>query len=411
MPVGELVKGKELLLASSDIVIWPQVERQRFVLSNVFARTHVDTNGAGLRFIDFCLAPRSAQEIRGFVEFQGQGMEFTDRTCFSNLQGLLADPSNLVREPQEDDAVLPCRKAEEILALLEKRHILTADREGYLELFQKKGNPLDDKHLGNFHQQLGHELRGKSREDPHRWWLNQKFTEDGDSLRENGYRFIQLHFWESFFSEALLKGKKVLDVGCGPGFYSRFLARRGAQVLGIDPNPDFIEKAVQHVTGEGLQVEYRRAEIGTGKAFESISSGFFDLIVFQDAFLFYFVPYQEGISNDRAKVLGEIKRVLKPEGTLFVIEPHGVFWLSPWMGEASRPFTILTEYAKKQFGVTPSLSELSNAFYESGFLIRRVMELFPSEEASPIDPRGFGFSKQFPLWWCFELVKAHGENP
>lgn len=376
------------------------------VLTNVFTRTHVECNAAGLAFIGSCLVPRSAGELRALIKGHQGNVRFRDRTCFSNLHGLLADPSNLARQASGDEVGAWCGDSGGVFSLLEKRFILISDLAQYLERFSRKRNIFDDRHLGNFHQQLGYELRVKRRLDPDQWWLEQKFTDDLTGLRENLYRWIQLHFWDSFFTESFLRGKRVLDVGCGPGFYSRFLARRGARVLGLDPASLFIEKAIEQNAQEKLEVEYRLGEVGSGAVLEDLPAESFDLVILQDTLLFYFVPYDERGPNDRGKVLGELKRVLKEDGSLFVIEPHGVFWLSPWLGEPKRPFTVMTEYARKGFGVTPSLGQMAEAFREAGFLIRRLMELGPSEqETQQGDPRGVGFATEFPLWWVFELVK------
>lgn len=40
-----------------------------------------------------------------------------------------------------------------------------------------------------------------------------------------------------------LRGWKVLDIGCNAGFYSFELARRGAEVLGVDGNPHYLAQA------------------------------------------------------------------------------------------------------------------------------------------------------------------------
>jgi tRNA (mo5U34)-methyltransferase len=40
-----------------------------------------------------------------------------------------------------------------------------------------------------------------------------------------------------------LRGWSVLDIGCNAGFYSFELARRGAEVLGIDGNPHYLAQA------------------------------------------------------------------------------------------------------------------------------------------------------------------------
>lgn len=391
-----------------DVVI--HLEGGNFIVSNVFCRTHVEVSAEGLMLLGFCLSPRSVQEIREFIERQGSGAWFKDRTFFSNIHGLLSDPSNLVRADSDRKEQLLGPSFEDLLSLLEKRFILVSDLVEYRQIQQRKRNLFDDKRLGNFHQQLGHELRVKRRLDPDQWWLNQKFSPEGSHLRDTLYKFIQFRFWEDYFREWNLRGKRVLDVGCGPGFYSRFLARRGAEVLGMDPSPEFIAAAVREAIQEKLSIEHRTADIGSGKALEEIPSETFDLIVFQDAFLFYFVPYEERKPSDRRKVLEELRRVLKRSGTLLVIEPHGIFWLAPWWGEPERPFTLLTEYRSKQFGVTPSLAQISSAFCEGGFLIRRILEPSVSEEAKERDPRGYHFAQQFPLWWCFELTKSDGEE-
>ena len=72
-----------------------------------------------------------------------------------------------------------------------------------------------------------------------------------------------------------LKGKRVLDVGCGGGILSEALAARGAQVLGIDLAEEVLEAARSHLNKSELSAEYRSisAEALTGE-----QSGGFDLV-------------------------------------------------------------------------------------------------------------------------------------
>lgn len=53
-----------------------------------------------------------------------------------------------------------------------------------------------------------------------------------------------------------LEGKRVLDAGCGGGLLAEAMARRGAEVTGIDSSPGAIAAARGHAGEEGLQVEY-----------------------------------------------------------------------------------------------------------------------------------------------------------
>ncbi|GLR26035.1 MULTISPECIES: bifunctional 2-polyprenyl-6-hydroxyphenol methylase/3-demethylubiquinol 3-O-methyltransferase UbiG [Limnobacter] len=54
-----------------------------------------------------------------------------------------------------------------------------------------------------------------------------------------------------------LKGKKVLDVGCGGGILSESMAHKGADVLGIDLAEKSLKVAELHKLESGAQVDYR----------------------------------------------------------------------------------------------------------------------------------------------------------
>jgi SAM-dependent methyltransferase len=47
-------------------------------------------------------------------------------------------------------------------------------------------------------------------------------------------------------------GTRVLDVGCGVGRWSRLLAARGADVMGVDLSPTMIEQARQRAVSDGV---------------------------------------------------------------------------------------------------------------------------------------------------------------
>lgn len=55
-----------------------------------------------------------------------------------------------------------------------------------------------------------------------------------------------------------LKGKRVLDVGCGGGILSEAMAQRGAEVTGIDLGEAPLAVARLHLKESKLQVDYRR---------------------------------------------------------------------------------------------------------------------------------------------------------
>jgi len=59
-------------------------------------------------------------------------------------------------------------------------------------------------------------------------------------------------------ARAPVRGKTVLDVGCGGGILTEALAARGAQVTGIDLGEAPLAVANLHLKESGLRVNYRR---------------------------------------------------------------------------------------------------------------------------------------------------------
>jgi len=71
----------------------------------------------------------------------------------------------------------------------------------------------------------------------------------------------------------LVPGSRVADFGCGPGLYAQRLARRGADVLGIDFSANSLCYARDEAAREGLQIEYMQAdylEFDTERRFDLI---------------------------------------------------------------------------------------------------------------------------------------------
>lgn len=65
-----------------------------------------------------------------------------------------------------------------------------------------------------------------------------------------------------FITELLdLRGKKVLDVGCGGGILSEALCVAGAEVTGIDLSKESLAVAKAHADMSGLIINYRETKI------------------------------------------------------------------------------------------------------------------------------------------------------
>lgn len=73
-----------------------------------------------------------------------------------------------------------------------------------------------------------------------------------------------------------LQGKRILDLGCGPGLYTLEYARRGASVTGVDFSPAMLDLARRNAETAklGSLIEYRQADLASYEAAET-----YDLII------------------------------------------------------------------------------------------------------------------------------------
>ena len=97
------------------------------------------------------------------------------------------------------------------------------------------------------------------------WW-----DEDGEmsflhAMSEVRTRYIRdivvNHFLITSESNKLLKGKNILDVGCGGGISTEPLARMGAKLTGIDHSKALIEVARSHSKFMNLKINYLNLDI------------------------------------------------------------------------------------------------------------------------------------------------------
>lgn len=102
-----------------------------------------------------------------------------------------------------------------------------------------------------------------------------------------------------------LAKKQVLDVGCGGGILSEGLARRGANVTGIDMGEANLKVAAQHAAQEGLDIDYQMMAV---EEFAQQHEGSFDVVTCLE--MLEHVPAPDSI-------VAACARLVKPGGHLF----------------------------------------------------------------------------------------------
>ena len=377
----------------SGVIILPE-SNDFWILMNVFTKTSL---GANQNTLDVLNQITDSTYSSLSKKFLNQKFKIFEIYVFSNYEGLMADPTRIKRD--YNSITTKIVGFEELINELKLNFIIIENDLKYGDYFQLKKSILDKEHFGNFHQQLGQYLMLEKRESPSVWWLNQKFNVDKYNIKNNLYGSVQENFLKTYFTKKFSKKDYVIDIGCGPGYYTNMIGNTGAKVLGVDPNSEYIDLAKKHANSN---TTFETKPVGEKGSLDSIPDNCADYVFMSDALLFYFVKF----SNEKPDIqilFNDVKRILKPDGIFISLEPHYVFWLLPWLGDIKNPFTILTEYENKNFGVTPTIAKLIQSYNNGGFAVYYMEEILPDKKFEIIDPRAYYFGSKFPLWHLFEL--------
>jgi 2-polyprenyl-6-hydroxyphenyl methylase/3-demethylubiquinone-9 3-methyltransferase len=136
----------------------------------------------------------------------------------------------------------------------------------------------------------------------HRWWDP---TSEFKPLHQ--INPLRLDWIERLAGANGLRGKRVLDIGCGGGILAESMARRGAaQVLGIDLATKPLKVAQLHALDAGIEnLDYREI---AAEALAAECPAAFDLVTCME--MLEHVP-------DPASIVGACAALVKPGGQVF----------------------------------------------------------------------------------------------
>jgi 2-polyprenyl-6-hydroxyphenyl methylase/3-demethylubiquinone-9 3-methyltransferase len=131
----------------------------------------------------------------------------------------------------------------------------------------------------------------------HRWW------DPGSEFKPlHDINPLRLDYIDGI---AALRGKMVLDVGCGGGILAESMAARGARVTGIDLGDKPLKVAQLHLLESGLQIDYR---LIAPEALAREAAGEFDVVTCME--LLEHVP-------EPAVTVQACAELARPEGHVF----------------------------------------------------------------------------------------------
>lgn len=182
----------------------------------------------------------------------------------------------------------------------------------------------------------------------------------------------------------LLRGTRVLDLGCGLGWVARYCIEQGSEhVLGIDLSENMLEGARR--TTDSDKVDYRRGDLEELQ----LPAGEFD-VVFSGLALHY-------VSQAKFDgMLRELRRCLKSGGSFVFSVEHPICTAptdrSPYFAEINgRSIWPLHSYLEEGERKTDWLAEgvvkthrtvatYLNGLVDAGFAVQRMIEWSPSKE-------------------------------
>jgi len=259
---------------------------------------------------------------------------------------------------------------------------------------------------GPFEEVTDQDVR-KSWDNVVTWWVR-RYSAKGDINREWLIDPVVLAYLGD------VGGRRILDAGCGNGYLSRILARRGANVVGIDLSPKLLGEATAHEGRTPLGIRFLEGDLAHLSESKDAS---FDLVVSN-------VVLQDVRRLDDA--VRELYRVLMPGGRLVFSITHPAFDIPParWVREPpdterpeERAFIAVDRYFDRvaiYWGLSEELEVVSfhrplrdfaDALHRAGFMIARLEEPTPSLKTLERQYRWFADQARIPNFLVIDALK------
>jgi SAM-dependent methyltransferase len=196
-----------------------------------------------------------------------------------------------------------------------------------------------------------------------------------------------------------VRGRRVLDAGCGPGAYAEWLVNHGAEVVAIDANARMVELARQRL---GDRAQVIQADLAHPLGFLADAS--LDIVI--SALVMDYV-------EDWPTAFREFHRILREGGTLVFSIEHPYAKYSDHRDTSNYFEVELVVYEWTGFGTpvrVPSyrrpLAAVINPLIKAGFTIQEILEPIPTIEFRETEPEEYERLCSTPGFMCIRAVKG-----
>jgi ubiquinone/menaquinone biosynthesis C-methylase UbiE len=150
------------------------------------------------------------------------------------------------------------------------------------------------------------------------WWSSENFdTWKNLYVSEYARGFYVIDTLRKYVPGFDPKGRRVLDIGCGDAGVLIAFAEQGADAAGIELHDKSLERGRLRAEEHGVPVDLRK---GVAEALPW-PDGSFDLVILDNVL--------EHV-RDQRQTLAEIRRVLRPDGLLYLVTPKPLALYSLW---------------------------------------------------------------------------------
>lgn len=230
-----------------------------------------------------------------------------------------------------------------------------------------------------------------SERDIEKWWdeASDYYQKEisGDDLRT-------MHYGPFGSSEKKLKllgnvkGRKILELGCGGGQVSVSLAKKGALCTGIDVSEKQLSHARKLAKSNGVKVEFIKKSFSELEGHGSKNASAFPRNYFDIVVSVFALQYAEDIN----KVFSGVRKVLK-KGGMFVFSLDHPFYMAidPSTLKVSESYNITGIHKDKETWPDGSrhtfimyrrrISDIVDAVFKSGLKLDRILEPFDPHDS------------------------------